>query len=119
MNKNPEVDSWFAAYENPQKDVLLAVRDIILAADPRMTECVKWKAPTFTCGGNLASFNPRSKKHGSLMFHVGATIPGEHPLLEGDGAVARTMKFQGLDDVQAKRAGLEAVVRAWCDWKSA
>jgi hypothetical protein len=113
-----EVDTWFESYDNPMKPVVLAVRAIILQADPRMQECIKWKAPTFTFNGNLASFNPRSKKHASLMFHNGAEIPGEFEHLEGDGAKARSMKFTDLDDVAAKRAALETVVRAWCVWKA-
>jgi len=39
-------------------------------------ECVKWQAPTFTYRSNLASFYPKSKQHASLMFHLGARIPG-------------------------------------------
>ena len=35
--------------------------------------------------GNIASVNPRTKSHVSLMFHTGAAIPGEHPLLQGGG----------------------------------
>ncbi len=52
------------------------------------------------------------------MFHVGAKIPGDHPILEGDTPTARTVKIADLEDLAAKRAALEAVVRAWCDWKS-
>jgi hypothetical protein len=54
-------------------------------ADARIDECIKWQAPTFTYRGNLASFFPKSKRHASLMFHVGAKIPGTHPRLEGWG----------------------------------
>jgi hypothetical protein len=28
------------------------------------------------------------------------------------------MRFAGLDDLEAGRADLEAVIRAWCDWKA-
>ena len=117
MNKNPEVDAWFAAYDNPQKGVVLAVRDILLAADDRIEECIKWKSPTFTFNGNLASFNPRSKKHASLMFHVGGKIPGDHAVLEGEGATAKYIKFFGMDDVAAKKDAVEGVVAAWVAWK--
>ena len=34
-------------------------------------------------------------------------------------SVARTMRFAGLDDVEAGRAELESAIRAWCDWKAA
>ncbi len=114
----PEVDAWFETYDNPQKPVLQRVRELVLATDPRMTECIKWKSPTFAFKGNIASFQPRAKKHASLMFHTGARIPGEHTILEGGGATARYVTFHGLEDVDAKREALEAVVRAWCDWKA-
>ncbi|MCB9548202.1 MAG: DUF1801 domain-containing protein [Myxococcales bacterium] len=112
-----DVDAWMAKYENPMKPVVEAVRAVILGADPRMGECIKWSAPTFTFGGNLASFNPRSKKHASLLFHTGASIPGDFPHLTGSGEVARTMSFADLAEVEARRAELEAIVRAWCALK--
>jgi hypothetical protein len=52
------------------------------------------------------------------MFHRGAEIPGEHPRLEGDGKLVRTMRFADVDELEAGRADLEAVIRAWCDWKA-
>ena len=55
MNKNrdPNVDAWFDTYDNPQKDLVQAVRQIILDTDPRVTEAIKWKAPTFMYRGNI------------------------------------------------------------------
>jgi hypothetical protein len=113
MQTNPDVDAWMAAYDNPQKAVVQAVREAILAADPRVGEVIKWQAPTFTYKGNIASFFPKAKAHASLMFHKGRTIPGDFPNLEGDGAEGRSMKFLNLADVKAKKAELQAVVRAW------
>jgi hypothetical protein len=45
MPKNKEVEAWFARYENPMKDVALRMREIILGADPRIGECIKWRWP--------------------------------------------------------------------------
>ena len=115
MNRNPDVDAWLDAYDNPMKPVVMAVREVILAADERITETIKWQAPTFVYKGNLASFFPKAKKHASLMFHKGAEIEGDFPSLEGDGKEARSMKFLDADDLAAKRAELEAIVKAWCD----
>lgn len=114
MATNPEVDVWFDEYEHPAKDAMLLVRDIILA-DDRMTETIKWKSPTFMYEGNMASFNPRTKSHVSLMFHTGASIPGEHPRLEGGGETARYMKFADVADVESAQGEIEAVVKAWCE----
>jgi hypothetical protein len=41
----------------------------------------------------------------------------QRPRLEGDGRLVRTMRFGGLDELEAGRADLEAAVRAWCDLK--
>ena len=114
MVTSPEVDAWFAEYEHPEKEAMLLVREIILT-DPRMTETIKWKSPTFMYEGNMASFNPRTKAHVSLMFHTGASIPGEHPRLEGGGDTARYMRFESLEDVAAAREEIAAITSAWCD----
>jgi uncharacterized protein YdhG (YjbR/CyaY superfamily) len=114
MARSEEVDAWFEEYDNPMKDVVLAVREVILE-DERITETIKWKSPTFTYEGNMASFNPRSKKHASLMFHTGASIPGDHPRLTGGGETARYMTFADLDEVAVAADDLRAIVDAWCD----
>lgn len=115
--RSPEVDAWFASYENPQKDVLLYMRQVILDSDARTEESIKWKSPTFSYKGNIASFNPRSKQHTSLMFHTGAAIPGEFPHLEGSGAVARYLKVVDLAEAKQLERELVAIFKAWCDLK--
>lgn len=117
MPKRKAVDDWFAKYQNPMKAVVMRVREIVLGADARVDECIKWQAPTFTFEGNLASFFPRSKVHASLMFHMGAKIPGRHPRLEGSGDTGRVLKIGSLEEAEEARADIEAIVRAWCEWK--
>ena len=113
MNRDPEVDAWFGDFEHPLKAAMERVREIVLG-DGRMTETIKWKSPTFMYEGNMASLNPRTKAHVSLMFHTGASIPGDHPRLEGGGETARYMKFADLADVEAAAPALRRIVDAWC-----
>jgi hypothetical protein len=115
VNENPAVVAFIAALDHPLKDAILAVRTTILEADDRMTESIKWKSPTFEYKGNLASIDPKAKKHVTVLFHTGASIPGDHPILEGGGDVARYIRFADVAAVEAARAALTAVVRAWCD----
>jgi hypothetical protein len=117
MSRNSEVDRWFDQADHPLDATMRRARDMILGADGRVTESIKWKTPTFAYKGNIASFNP-SKHLLSIMFHRGAEIPGDHPRLEGDGRLVRTMRFTDLDQLETGRADLEAVIRAWCDWKA-
>jgi hypothetical protein len=116
MNRNPEVDRWLDEADHPLDATIRRTREIILGADDRVTESIKWKTPTFSYKGNIISFNP-SKRLVSLLFHRGAEIPGDHPRLEGDGRLARTMRFTDLDDLEAGREDLQAAIRAWCDWQ--
>lgn len=116
LNYSPEVEEWLVDRDHPLDDAMRLVRDVILGADERITECVKWKTPTFMFEGNIVSFSP-SKKLVSLMFHRGAEIPGSHPRLEGDAKLVRTMRFHDVDDVRAGADDLATVIRAWCDWK--
>ena len=88
---------------------MLRVREIILGADARMAETVKWSTPTFTFEGNLVSLQPRTKNFVSLMVHRGSEVPGDHPHLLGDAALVRTMRFTDLPEVEARRQDLEAV----------
>lgn len=114
-----EVDAWFAKYDNPKKTVVMRIRDIVLSADDRIEESIKWQAPTFSYRGNLASFYPKSKEHASLMFHVGAKIPGKHPRLVGTGGTSRVVKIETLAEANAAKRDIEKIVRAWCDWREA
>ena len=114
--RNPEVDAWFADKAHPMEDAMQRVREIALAAHPGVTESIKWKTPTFAYKGNIFSFNP-AKKLVSLLWHRGAEVPGDHPALEGDGKLARTMRFADLADVEAKADQLTAAVQAWCAMK--
>jgi uncharacterized protein YdhG (YjbR/CyaY superfamily) len=118
MPRRKEVDAWFAKYDNPMKDVVQRVRELILEADDRIDECIKWQAPTFTYDGNLASFFPKAKQHASLMFHTGSAIPGKHPRLEGTG-VGRLMKIHSVDDANAAAKDLKKIVAAWIAFRDA
>jgi hypothetical protein len=116
---SPEVDAWFEASSHPLKGAMLRVRELVLDADERVTETMKWQSPTFMYEGNIASIDPHAKRHVSVLFHRGAEIPGDHPLLEGGGKLARYVRFEDAAAVEARRPELQAVVRAWCSWKAA
>jgi hypothetical protein len=119
VKHDPDVDAWFDSYDNPQKELVLAVRDVVLAADPRVGECIKWQAPTFTYQGNIASFFPKAKKHVSLMFHTGASLPDPSGILEGDGATSRSLRVLDHDDLTAKTPAIHGLVRAWIAQRTA
>lgn len=95
---------------------LRRVREIILAADDRVTESVKWQVPTFSYEGNIVSFST-AKNFVGLMFHRGAEIPGDHPRLLGDNKLVRTVRLADIAEVEAAADDLQAIIRSWCHWR--
>jgi hypothetical protein len=114
MGKAPEVDAWFAAKRPRAEAAMQRVREIILAADPRVEEFVQYGSVQFAFEGVIGSFVQTTEARVNLMFHRGARIKGAFPHLEGDGPSARFMRFADLDEVEARAADLAAVVQAWC-----
>jgi hypothetical protein len=110
-----DVDAWLARYTNPMKPVLEHVRQIIRHADERICESVHDCAPTWAYEGNLVSIAPEPTTHVSLMFHQGATIPGDFPHLEGTGKNARVMSIVSTAEAESRRDELNAIVAAWID----
>jgi Domain of unknown function (DU1801) len=49
--RNEKVDAHLAASEHPRKEEVQRLRLAILAADPEITESVKWNAPNFRFAG--------------------------------------------------------------------
>ncbi len=113
MNKTEKVNEFMNQLDNPLKAEMNAVRAIILNVSDKISEEIKWSAPSFSYKGNMATFNPRAKKFVTLTFHKGALINDDSGLLEGDKKEARVARFQNMNDVMNKKKDLESLVLKW------
>src|SRR5438445_4937867 len=114
MTKNPEIERWFVEKKPPMEATLRRVREIILGADRRMTEFVKYGTLTFGYDGDFATVVQVSdKKQASLMFNRGARIPGKFPHLEGSHPSARFMRFADPAEAKSRASELGTIVAAW------
>ncbi len=109
-----DVEDWFASRKPPAESALRRVREIILGADQRMTEHVKYGTVQFAFGGDMANFVQTNKKTVSLMFNRGGRIEGYFPHMEGEGRAVRFMRFADVAEVEAQAEELAEIVRAWC-----
>ncbi|MEU5726938.1 DUF1801 domain-containing protein [Micromonospora sp. NPDC047738] len=105
-----DVDRFLAELDHPLKAEVVALRAIITGVDVRITEQIKWKAPSFSRGDYIATFNLRDRKRVHLVFHNPHLATIDSPLLEGTWPDRRMAYFADLADVEAKRAELERVV---------
>ena len=115
MKKNAEVERWFAEKKLPNEKPIRRLREILLAADPRISDYIKYGSLLFGYEGDFVSLVQAQKKNINLMFNNGAKIPGKFPHLEGNGPNARFMRFADIAEVNARAGELTRIARAWCD----
>jgi hypothetical protein len=118
MKKNAEVDRWFAEKKLSNEKLIRRLREILLAADPRISDYIKYGSLLFGYEGDLVSLVQAQKKSINLMFNNGAKIPGNFPHLEGNGPNARFMRFADEAEVNARAAELKRIAKAWCELKA-
>lgn len=119
------VDAFLAALDHPRKAEIQALRQIILAADPRIGEGIKWNAPSFRTAEWFATFHLRAKEGVQLILHFGAkvrdksaaraAIADPHGLLQWLAPDRATLRFRDGDDVEARSSALTAVIRQWIE----
>jgi Domain of unknown function (DU1801) len=109
---SPDVTAWLETTRNPKREVIAAVRDVVMS-DGRIEETIKWRAPAFLHDGVMAYFHWSAKEFASLIFPGGARIPGDFDLLDGTG-LQRVIRFESVADVETHRDQLLDIVDAWC-----
>lgn len=117
-----EVDAFLTTLAHPQDAALRRLRAVILAADPRIGEGIKWNAPSFHMEGrHFATMQLRRADRMLLVLHLGAekkvmpkgAIDDPDGLLTWLGADRATWTFTGMQDVEAHATELQALLRQW------
>jgi hypothetical protein len=114
-NDRSAVEAYLREIDHPFKAEMEAVRAIILGVSDKISERIKWNAPSFFYKEDLGAFNPRATEyaHLILLFPGGAGMDDKSGLLEGNHKDRREAKFHSLDDVKAKKRALEKLVKNW------
>ena len=115
MNNTKKVDGFIAKLEHPLKAELEAVRSIIVNANPKIEEDIKWGGPSFLYKEDLATFNPRIKNYVALIFHKGALINVKSDFLEEATKGKVYAKFYSMDQVTANKELIEKMVNTWVE----
>lgn len=117
------VNDFIAALNHPLKPEVIALRQIILGADSRISQGIKWNVPSFRTTEYFATFYLRAKESIQIILHFGAK-PRALPV--GDIAIAdpealltwlakdrASVTFRNLAEINAHRPAFEAIIRAW------
>ncbi len=117
------VEKFLAALDHPFKPEIIALRQIILAADPNIVEGIKWNSLSFRTTEYFATFHLRAKEGVQLILHLGAkvrdsattgiAIADPTSLLEWLAQDRASVKFGNLNEIEAKRSAFVEVIRQW------
>lgn len=115
------LDDFMATLASPGKAEIEAVRQIILAAHPEISEGIKWNAPSFFYKDWFATFHLRTKTGIQIILHRGAKvktapmgdIADPSGLLEWLASDRATIKLADMKAIQARRQDLSSVINAW------
>lgn len=118
-----EVETFLAALDHPRKPEILALRELILGADPRIAEGVKWNVPSFRTSQHFATFHLRGKDGVQIILHLGAktrdtaetgiAIDDPQGLLVWLAKDRASATFRDLDDIAARGPAFAQIVRQW------
>jgi hypothetical protein len=116
--RDPSVDAFLDERNHPLRTVIDRLRDVILSADPRIVEMIKWGGPTFVLANsraNLATIVLRGQSTLTLFFQEGASLPDPHGLLTGTADHVRTTRFDSIAAIDRSTVALQRIVRDFCD----
>ena len=117
------VNRFMAQLQHPFKAEIEALRRIITAVDPSISEGVKWNAPSFRTAEYFATTNLRARTGVGLILHLGAkvrelpagglAIDDPSGLLKWLGKDRAMVVFQGMAEIESSQAALQSLLRQW------
>ena len=118
------VSAYIEKLEEPTKEIVETLRQIILRTDPEIAEEIKWNAPSFYYAGDMKPFDPKEyRRHIIVMnlhkrilmvFPSGAKIDNTSGLLTGDYKDGRRLiEIKAMDDVKSIAPALQVAIKDW------
>jgi hypothetical protein len=113
VDRTRAMNAYLAHLKHPLKVEIAAIRAVIMQASDKMSERVKWDAPSFYFKADLATFDLHSTKyvHLILLYPEELSIPDDDRLVEVDHENRREVTFRNLTEIAAKKPALQRLVR--------
>lgn len=124
ISEPEKVSAYLQQLNHPLLDLVVYIRQSILAVHPEIGEGIYWNVPTFFYTGAMSEFNPKDYKRYivglnfykqdtiRLVLLRGAAANNESGILEGDYKDGRRLiSFKSIDDVKSKQVAFEKIIR--------
>lgn len=125
MQKYKTVEDFLKGLDGNKQQQVDALRDLIIKAEPKLQEHIKWNAPSYVLGGeDRITFNLMNKQEVvKLVLHMGATrkedkkgapiMRDESGLIEWSSDIRGMITFDNIDDINSKAASLRKIIKDW------
>lgn len=110
QSDDEKVIEYMEKLEHPLKIEINLLRSIIKGANEKISERIKWAAPSYYYKKDLVTFNHRSVKKVHLVFHNEAIVKIDSALLEGDYKDRRMAYFKDIQDIESNKKELERII---------
>ena len=100
---DPRVDAYIDALPDWQQAICREVRELVHAADPDVTETIKFtNRPYFVLQGNICALQA-TKNHVNVFLYDGAMVPDPEKIITGghDNTTARTVAIREGEPINA------------------
>ena len=128
-DNTPAVDAVIEAMTDPTRAIVLEVRKIVMKADRRITEGVKWNSLSFYWNGWFATVNFRKGTEVMLVLHHGpaarsdsevrSAVSDASQLLKWHSADRASVTVGSLQDFKELKPALFDIVKQWANYHSA
>lgn len=122
---DPATTALLDAHQHPLRKELDLLRSLILGADIRIEEGVKWNTASYRTTEWFATLNgPKHVKAPMVILHAGAKAKGimlkdritdPEGLLNWMGNDRAQIVLKDLEDIASKRTVLRSILRSWIE----
>ena len=105
-----QVKAWINKLEPAVKKEIEAVQKIIKASSSKLSERIKWNAPSYFYKEDIVTFGPYKANKLLLIFHHPAVVKVKSELLEGNYKDRRLVYFKDKADAEKNKKELAKII---------
>lgn len=124
VKKYGTVAAFLEDLSDERRGQVEALRAIIHAAEPSLTEHIKWNAPSYVFNGeDRITFNTHYPDRILVLLHMGATRTEDKKgvpimddltgLISWNSDIRGTLSFESQADVTQKREAVTTLIKRW------
>lgn len=111
MSKEEEqIIAYMKKLKGKQKDDINIVRELIKKSNTKLSERIKWNAPSYYYKEDIVTFGPYKQDKLLLVFHHPSVVKVKSDLLQGDYKDRRLLYFKDASEAEKNKKELTRII---------